>query len=82
MMAVLDAAIGKQDGPVLEKAGHKAKGALLQFSAHAAAATALKLEEMGRKGSMAGAQAVLKKLKRESDWLLKSLHRMIDTMAQ
>ena len=82
MLASVEAAIAEQDGPVLEKAGHKAKGAVLQFSADAAAATALDLEEMGRNGSMAGAAAVLERLKRETELLLQSLHRMIDRTAQ
>jgi hypothetical protein len=61
----------------LEKASHKIKGSVLQFSAHTAAAIALELEENGRLGSMTGAEALLKKLKHEVDLLQQTLHVMV-----
>ena len=82
MLAKVEAAIGNGDPSGLERAAHKVKGAVLQFSAHGAAATALELEQMGRSGSVADAQLVVEKLKQETATLRKSLQVMMSGLAQ
>lgn len=76
MLARIEGAIQDGSASDLEKAGHKIKGSVLQFSAHPAAAIALELEEMGRIGSIAGAEALLKKLRHEIDLLQQTLRAM------
>ena len=61
----------------LEKASHKIKGSMLQFSAHAAANIALKLEESGRIGSMAGTGNLLQNLRQEISELQQTLRAMV-----
>src|SRR2546421_11749880 len=53
----IESAISHGESSDLQKASHKLKGSVLQFSASAAAATAARLEEMGRSGVMEGAGA-------------------------
>jgi HPt (histidine-containing phosphotransfer) domain-containing protein len=76
MLAGVERAIAEGDAPGLEKAGHKIKGSLLQFSAHHAAAAAQQLEILGRQGTVDGAAGALETLKRATRLLLKSLHVM------
>lgn len=52
MLAGAKKAIQQGSASDLEKASHKIKGSMLQFSAHAAANIALQLEESGQAGSM------------------------------
>jgi HPt (histidine-containing phosphotransfer) domain-containing protein len=73
----IESAISQGEGNELQKASHKLKGSVLQFSASAAAAAAANLEEMGRKGSLEGAGAHLAKLKNEVGSLMESLNTMI-----
>jgi len=77
MLARIEQAIKDGSPSGLEKASHKIKGSVLQFSAHTAAAIALELEENGRRGSMTGAEVLLKKLKHEVDLLQQTLHVMV-----
>ncbi|HXA85115.1 MAG TPA: Hpt domain-containing protein [Candidatus Dormibacteraeota bacterium] len=77
MLARVEQAIKDGSPSGLEKASHKIKGAVLQFSADTAAAIALELEENGRRGSVTGAEALLKKLKHEVDLLLQTLRVMV-----
>lgn len=76
MLARIEKAIEHGSALDLEKASHKMKGSVLQFSAHAAAAAALELEEKGRSGSIAGAKPFLKALRQEIDLLQESLRSM------
>jgi HPt (histidine-containing phosphotransfer) domain-containing protein len=77
MLAKIEKAI-QQDSPSdLEKASHKIKGSMLQFSAHAAADIALQLEENGRLGSMAGTGNLLQKLRQEISELQQTLDAMV-----
>jgi HPt (histidine-containing phosphotransfer) domain-containing protein len=76
----MQAAIGARDAVGLERAAHKMKGALLQFSAGTAAATALKLEETGRAGTLSGAEETLAALRRQVGWLLESLRALARVM--
>jgi HPt (histidine-containing phosphotransfer) domain-containing protein len=82
MLAKLAAAIQNGDAADLERAAHKIKGSALQFSGLSAAAAALDLEQMGRRGALAGAEAALERLRQEIDVLLKSLHAMAGEMSQ
>jgi HPt (histidine-containing phosphotransfer) domain-containing protein len=78
MLARIDEAISHGSAPELEKASHKMKGSVLQFSAHTAAALAAELEEKGRAGSVAGAERLQAQLKQELGLLQKSLNLMAD----
>lgn len=77
MLARIEDAINRRSAPDLRKASHKIKGSMLQFSAHAAAAAALELEEKGRCGSVAGAAPFLKTLRQEIDLLQEALRSMV-----
>jgi len=73
----IESAISQGEGTELQKASHKLKGSVLQFSASGAAAAAANLEEMGKRGAMEGAGASLTKLKSEVGSLMESLNSMI-----
>lgn len=77
MLARIEKAIKHGSPSDLEKASHKIKGSMLQFSAHAAAAIALQLEENGRIGSMAGTERLLQKLRQEISELQQTLQAMV-----
>lgn len=77
MLARIEAAIKDGSASELEKASHKIKGSVLQFSAHAAVAIALELEENGRLGSIGGAEALLTRLTQEVDLLQQTLRTMV-----
>jgi histidine phosphotransfer protein HptB len=82
ILASIETAIRQHDAAGLVTAGHKVKGAVLQFSAEAAAAAARELEQIGQSGTLAGAETALAKLKHETELLVKSLHRMTGEKAQ
>ena len=82
MLARIEKAIQHRSPSDLEKASHKIKGSMLQFSAHAAAAIALQLEEIGQIGSMAGTESLLQKLRQEISELQQTLHAMVRHGAQ
>ncbi len=77
MLAGIEKAIKHGSPSDLEKASHKVKGSMLQFSAHAAADIALELEERGRIGSMNGTASLLQKLRQEISGLQQTLHAMV-----
>lgn len=77
MLARIQEAIAHGSASDLEKASHKLKGSVLQFSARTAAAVAHDLEEIGRGGSVAGAEALLNKLRNEIDLLEGTLNSMV-----
>ncbi|MGH9633555.1 MAG: Hpt domain-containing protein [Candidatus Angelobacter sp.] len=77
MLARIEKAIKHGSPSDLEKASHKIKGSMLQFSAHAAANIALKLEESGRIGSMAGTGNLLQNLRQEISELQQTLRAMV-----
>lgn len=77
MLARIEDAIVHGSALELKKASHQMKGSVLQFSAHAAAAAALELEEKGRRGSVAGAGPFLKTLRHEIDLLQEALRSMV-----
>jgi HPt (histidine-containing phosphotransfer) domain-containing protein len=77
MLAGIEKAIKQGSPSDLEKASHKIKGSMLQFSAHAAAAIALQLEENGRIGSMASTGSLSQKLREEISELQQTLNAMV-----
>lgn len=77
MLARIEKSIKHGSPSELEKASHKIKGSMLQFSAHAAANIALKLEESGRIGSMAGTGNLLQELRQEISELQQTLRAMV-----
>jgi HPt (histidine-containing phosphotransfer) domain-containing protein len=79
MMARVEDAIRNGSALDLEKAGHKMKGSVLQFSATAAAAVAARLEEKGRSGSVAGAGPLVEQLKQEIELLQNTLNSMLSS---
>jgi histidine phosphotransfer protein HptB len=77
MLAGIEKAIKNGLPSDLERASHKIKGSMLQFSAHAAADIALQLEQNGRIGSMAGTESLLQKLRQEISELQQTLRAMV-----
>jgi HPt (histidine-containing phosphotransfer) domain-containing protein len=77
MLARIEKAIKHGSPSDLEKASHKIKGSMLQFSAHRAANIALKLEQSGRISSMAGTGNLLQKLRQEISELEQALRAMV-----
>jgi len=58
-------AVSNRDAKLLERAAHALKGAAANLLAQGVVDTALKLEEIGRAGSVAGTEAALASLERE-----------------
>jgi HPt (histidine-containing phosphotransfer) domain-containing protein len=77
MLAQIEDAIDHRSASDLEKASHKLKGSVLQFSARAASAIAFELEENAREGSTAGSELLLGKLRQEIDALQATLQAMV-----
>lgn len=77
MLARIEKAIQDGSPSEMEKASHKIKGSMLQFSAQTAANIARQLEESGRAGSMAGTGMLLEKLRKEIDALQQRLRAML-----
>jgi len=65
LLADIRTSAGRGDGAALERAAHKLKGSVGNFGAGRAAATALRLEVMGRAGELTGADAVCVELENE-----------------
>jgi HPt (histidine-containing phosphotransfer) domain-containing protein len=81
MLARIDEAISHGSALELEKASHKMKGSVLQFSARTAATVAAEMEEKGRAGTVAGAERLQAQLKQEVNLLQKTLNLMISNEA-
>jgi HPt (histidine-containing phosphotransfer) domain-containing protein len=81
LLARIGVAVEQEDAIELERSAHKIKGSLLQFSAGAAAAVALRLEELGKGRTLAGAEEKLHVLGHEIDLLLQLLHTMTRRLA-
>ena len=81
MLARIEKAILQGSASELEKASHKIKGSMLQFSAHAAANIALQLEKSGQTGSMDGTGMLLEKLTQEINVLYQALRAMLQNRA-
>jgi HPt (histidine-containing phosphotransfer) domain-containing protein len=77
MLAGIEKAIQQGSASDLEKASHKIKGSMLQFSAHAAANIALQLEESGQSGSMDGTGMLLEELTHKINVIDQELRSML-----
>lgn len=77
MLARIEEAVQHGSADDLQRAAHKMKGSVLQFSATAAAAIAFELEEKGKHGSLDGTAPLYTRLKDEIDLLWKSLNAMV-----
>ena len=77
MLARIEKAIQDGSPAEMEKASHKIKGSMLQFSAQKAANIARQLEESGQTGSMAGTGMLLEQLRKEIDALQQTLRAML-----
>jgi len=77
ILAQLEDAIASDDPARVERASHKLKGSLVQFSAHTAAETAGRLEAMGKNGSLQDAGGVAQRLRREADELLQAMNLVV-----
>ena len=73
----VEAAIKQHSFAEVQKFSHKLKGSLLQFSATKAAATAARLEAMGKSRSLENAERTLAELQEEIKGLMQALHSMI-----
>ena len=76
MLTQIRSAIRSNDAEKLRRTSHKIKGSALQFSAHGAVDCAAKLEQLGKSGSVVGADRLLHDLQREIDLLLTSLYKI------
>jgi HPt (histidine-containing phosphotransfer) domain-containing protein len=81
MLSRIETAIQHGSPSELEKASHKIKGSMLQFSAYAAANIARQLEERGQTGSMDGTGMLLEKLRQEINVLHQTLSAMLQNGA-
>lgn len=77
MLARIKKAIQDGSPSELERASHKIKGSMLQFSAHAAANIALQLEKTGQAGALAESGMLLEKLEKQIDALHQTLRAML-----
>jgi HPt (histidine-containing phosphotransfer) domain-containing protein len=77
LLGEIELAIQRGSAVELEKASHKMKGSVLQFSAAAAAEAAFELEQKGRSGSVAGAGVMLDRLREEIALLEEALRTML-----
>jgi len=66
-------AAGAADAALVARAAHTLKGAVSNFGARAAAEAALRLEQMGRAGDLAGLAPALATLEAEMDALVREL---------
>lgn len=73
VLSRLEEAIACRDFAMVQRAAHKLKGSLLQFSAQTATKTAACLEDMGRNSSLEGAGALADRLRSEIAELLHAL---------
>ena len=73
LLAAIQSAVARRDAPALEGAAHALKGAVSTFSASAARAAVFALEQMAKKGDLAGAPDALATLEREVDRLREAL---------
>lgn len=77
ILAQIQAAIESSDPARVERASHKLKGSLVQFSAHTAAETVGRLEAMGKNSSLQGAGVISQRLRGEVDELLQAMNLVV-----
>jgi HPt (histidine-containing phosphotransfer) domain-containing protein len=73
MMQAVRAALASADAAALSRAAHRVKGSVLTFAAGPASEAALALEQLGRAGTIEGADALVGTLEAELDRLCESL---------
>ncbi|MEX2213305.1 MAG: response regulator [Phycisphaeraceae bacterium] len=82
LLAAVREAIPRADAPALAKAAHTLKGSVGVFGASPTWNAALRLEEVGRSGDLAGATAALQSLEKEIDRLLPALDQFARDMEE
>ena len=75
-------AIKKQDPIALQHVGHTLKGALGNLAATEASQIAAELEALGRRGELDGAHAILDRLGRELESVMRALETLVPVAAQ
>jgi len=75
-LAAVRGAVRAGDAPALQAAAHALKGSVSNFAAPAATAAALKLQQMGEQGELAGADASVDELARELRVVRRALARL------
>jgi len=80
MMAEIGSALGTKDPKRVERAAHALKGTIANFGARASQELALKLEELGKSGTLAGAREQFAALETELERLREALKRAAGRM--
>jgi HPt (histidine-containing phosphotransfer) domain-containing protein len=78
MLTSIQKALADGDADALKRAAHSLKGMAGNFQATAAEKTALRLEQMGRKGDISNARAVFDRLVRQMESVRQGLLKMIE----
>jgi HPt (histidine-containing phosphotransfer) domain-containing protein len=73
-------ALGRADAPGVERAAHSLKGALATMAADSVAAEALRLEQLGRSGSLHGADAMLATLEADVTRVTAALRDLVEQL--
>ena len=81
LMTNLREAITAGDAKATERAAHKLKGSVSNFSAQPAFKAALKLEVLGRDGSLSEAEPVYAELEKEIDRLKSAMADLVGSVA-
>ena len=72
------AGLRQADAQIVERAAHSLKGALATMAADDAAAEAFRLEQLGRSGSLVGADAILTSLEAQVEAVTRALQALVD----
>ena len=72
------AGLQQADAHVVERAAHSLKGALATMAADTAAAEALRLEQLGRSGSLDGAAEILAALEAQVAAVTRALRTLVE----
>jgi hypothetical protein len=78
MVQNIRAALAASDPAALARAAHRVKGSVLTFAAGPASEAALALEQLGRAGTLEGAEGLGRTLERELERLSESLKPLIE----
>jgi len=77
-LAAIRQGLGRADAHAVERAAHSLKGALATMAADAAAAEAFRLEELGRSGTLQGAELILAALESQVARVTEALRALVD----
>jgi len=72
------AGLRQADAQVVERAAHSLKGALATMAADTAAAQAFRLEQLGRSGTLTGADEILAALEAQVAAVTLALHHLVE----